>query len=73
MLVNVFTFYDNSKKPIARIRVDGSDSGYFAHITERTYKRLMRQRCVWGTAGIYTDAGFAIAVRNKTGDVITYI
>lgn len=68
MMVNVFTAYDETKTVIARIRPDEHH-----RISERTYKRILKERTIGGCAGIYTDADFEIDVIGKYGQVVAFI
>ena len=59
----VYTHYDTNKSIIGYI-VPLFD-GKTAFITERTYKRLLKQRTIGGNAGIYSDYPGEIRISNN--------
>lgn len=59
--VNVYSFYDNTKRVIARIIPNEKHE-----ISERTYKRIVKKAL--NGAGVYTDAGYEIYVKSKYAD-----
>lgn len=65
---NVYTYYDETKTIIARIRPFNGNQ-----ISLRTYNNLLKKRTIGGCAGVYTDAGFDIDVVNNNGDVVAFI
>ena len=64
-MVNVYSYYDESKRVIARIIPSEKHE-----ISERTYKRISK-KALKG-ASIYTDAGYEIYVKYNAGIITIY-
>lgn len=68
--LNIYNHYDDTKTVIGKIIPNQDVFGRGKYITERTYKRLLKNRVVGGEAGIYADSMEEILVVNPHGFII---